>query len=196
MKETVIPIFSDFIYHATLDVDENNLERYVKNIISNNTSRVRSNVGGYQSNDLELNDNILFLFNEIENHLHKTAQNIGFKRKLRLNNFWLNVNNHKDYNAPHRHPQSLMSGVFYIKVPENSGRIKFINPNGALIDSYLSYFHFQVGKDYSPTSLLASEWNITPEKNDLILFPPWLEHWVESNNSNEERISISFNYAT
>lgn len=195
MKETVLPIFSDFLYHATLDVDENSLERYAKNIISNDTGRVRSNIGGYQSNDLELNDNILFLFNEIENHLHKTAQNIGFKRKLRLNNFWLNVNNHKDHNIVHRHPRSLMSGVFYIKVPENSGGIKFMNPNGALIDSYLSYFHFQTGKDYSPTSLLASEWIITPEKNDLILFPSWLEHWVEPNNSNEERISISFNYA-
>lgn len=194
MKETIIPIFSAFLYHATLNVDNNILERYSKNIISDDNSRVRSNYGGYQTNDLELNDDISFLFNEIENHLHKTAQNIGFKRKLKLYNFWLNVNNHKDYNAPHRHPKSTMSGVFYIKVPKNSGRIKFINPNGALVESYLDYFNFETGKDYSPTSLLASEWNITPEKNDLILFPPWLEHLVEPNNSNEERVSISFNY--
>ena len=170
------------------------MERYLKNITFDNNNRVRSNCGGYQTNDLELDDTILFLFNEIEHHLHKTAQNIGFKRKLKLYNFWLNVNNHKDYNTPHRHPKSLMSGVFYIKVPENSGRIKFINPNGALMDSYLGFFNFEARKDYSPTTLLASEWIINPEKNDLILFPPWLEHLVEPNNSNEERISISFNY--
>jgi len=194
MKETVIPIFSDFLYHATLNVDENSLDRYAKNIISSDTGRVKSNNGGYQSNDLELNDNISFLFNEIENHLHKTAQNVGFKRKLRLYNFWLNMNNYRDYNTPHRHPKSAMSGVFYIKAPKNSGRIIFTNPNGPLVESYLDYFHFEVGKDYSPTTILSHGWNVVPEKNDLILFPAWLEHFVEPNNTNEERISISFNY--
>ena len=36
-------------------------------------------------------------------------------------------------------------------------------------------------------------YRIEPKENMLLYFPGWLEHEVEPNNSNEERISISFN---
>jgi uncharacterized protein (TIGR02466 family) len=43
------------------------------------------------------------------------------------------------------------------------------------------------------TEYNASIWSILPEAGKLIIFPAWLEHYVEPNTSTEERISIAFN---
>ena len=43
-------------------------------------------------------------------------------------------------------------------------------------------------------SLNSSIWRINPYKNQILIFPSWLEHMVEpSLNLNEERITLSFN---
>ena len=34
---------------------------------------------------------------------------------------------------------------------------------------------------------------VKPEKNVLYVFPSWLQHFVDANMSQEERISLSFN---
>ena len=46
-------------------------------------------------------------------------------------------------------------------------------------------------KEYNP--LNSNIWWYTPQDNVLILFPSWLKHQVETNQSEEDRISISFN---
>jgi uncharacterized protein (TIGR02466 family) len=40
------------------------------------------------------------------------------------------------------------------------------------------------------------QWEISPKENNIVLFPSWLEHYVSDNESDEDRISISFNFAT
>ena len=40
----------------------------------------------------------------------------------------------------------------------------------------------------------SSTWKIEPEKNLCVLFPSYLNHYVEPNLNKKERISISFNY--
>jgi uncharacterized protein (TIGR02466 family) len=48
--------------------------------------------------------------------------------------------------------------------------------------------------DNSPLSHM--QWEISPKENNIVLFPSWLEHYVSDNESDEDRISISFNFAT
>ena len=62
-------------------------------------------------------------------------------------------------------------------MPANSGKLVLINP-AVRSDGHL---------------LRESNYPITPEKLACIMFPSWLEHYVESNLSNDMRISISFN---
>ena len=38
---------------------------------------------------------------------------------------WANINNKEDYNISHTHPYSHYSGVYYVKVPKNSGNLYF-----------------------------------------------------------------------
>jgi ectoine hydroxylase-related dioxygenase (phytanoyl-CoA dioxygenase family) len=41
----------------------------------------------------------------------------------------------------------------------------------------------------------SSVWSYGPVAGDLIIFPAYLSHFVESNMSAEDRISIAFNTA-
>lgn len=81
----------------------------------------------------------------------------------------------------HRHPGCMISGVFYLKCPEGSADLEFIDPNNSL------RMHEQ------PTKFL--KWPIPAEVGKLILFPSWLEHDTQPNSAmmQGERISIAFN---
>ncbi len=84
-------------------------------------------------------------------------------------------------------PQSMLSGVVYIKVPKIGypGNIVFENPNKNILDNCW---------DFAATEQQTYR-NVKydPEPGKIILFPSWCMHQVESNDSNEWRISLSFN---
>lgn len=123
------------------------------------------------------------LFSKIGDYiLHKT------KTELLKNDFepfisamWLNVHNKNGFNHVHVHPGGWYSGVYYIKCSERSGRIKFTDPRPG---AEMSIYHQAVESDIHA---------ISPKVGDLILFPSWLPHLVESNYDDADRISLSFN---
>jgi hypothetical protein len=47
----------------------------------------------------------------------------------------------------------------------------------------------------TPGYFNANKWHIEPEPGKLIIFPSWLMHYVEDNNSQEDRLSMAFNIA-
>ena len=47
---------------------------------------------------------------------------------------------------------------------------------------------FPVGNKYK------INFDVTPQEGGIILFPGWMEHRVRSNNTNDTRISISFDW--
>ena len=154
----------------------------------NPIGRKRSNEGGWQSEPIKnLSKNLI---KELNKNVSFFAKKIGLKTPLKLTHLWANINNYNDYNVSHIHPGSQLSGVFYLKVPKNSGNIVFVNPvgnsllynwNGNHITSYNNYTSYKFTYD--------------SETLRLFLFPGWLNHYVErSQNEKEERISISFNY--
>lgn len=87
------------------------------------------------------------------------------------------------YNRQHGHEGVLAAGVYYIQVPEDSGCISFVEPRPAA--------------KYSPLLTAmpfgSENRNLHPKPGDMFIFPGWLEHSVETNNSDQPRISIPFN---
>ena len=64
-----------------------------------------------------------------------------------------------------------------------------------MIHSYLGYWHLLENENLEENSLLRHlDWGIPPEENKILLFPSWLPHYVDDNLSDEDRISISFNF--
>lgn len=139
---------------------------------------VKSNQGGWQSQDT-LHE--VPVFREFLNIINATCNRAVLELNpdsptLRVTEMWANVNTTGSYNHHHTH-SGVLSGVFYLQVPENSGRLMLVNP------SIRSDGHFIRVPNYS----------VTPTNLACILFPSWLEHYVEPNRSDKERISISFN---
>jgi uncharacterized protein (TIGR02466 family) len=96
---------------------------------------------------------------------------------------WVNLIFPGGYNVQHGHPRAYLSGCFYLDTPENSGRISFSDP--------------RPGAVYSATPMkgeMGSERvQAQPLSGQLLVFPSWLEHSVELNESTQDRVSIAMN---
>ena len=146
-----------------------------------------SNRGGWQSEGFEIinEDDVLqlFLINCLSNFppIKESVQLRGYA--------WININKPGDYNIKHVHPTNNLSGVLWIKAPQNSGDIVFESPYEFQayqeIDSYVDEFRNSFNIDHS--------YYFTPTDGRMLIFPSHLMHEVEENLSNEDRISVSFN---
>ena len=103
-----------------------------------------------------------------------------------ITGMWAVVNGPGSSNRLHNHPFNYLSGVFYLQVPKDSGSLIFHDPRPQ--SEVLSPPKKQ-GENLHTAHRVTWE----PKQNDLLVFPSWLQHEVEINNSQEERIVISFN---
>ena len=186
-------IFSVPIYKIKFDLNVKELQSFCqwKSIDEYESGKVLSNRGGYHSNNLNLKDAALQpLIKEIETHSSQFAETFLSKNKQILINMWFNINLYKDFNISHNHSGDDISGVYYIKTPNECGNIVFEHSAKDLYD----YYYLDVKNRVDDNVYNARTWWMPSEVNMLYLFPAWLNHSVETNkNKTEERISISFN---
>jgi uncharacterized protein (TIGR02466 family) len=183
-----IELFKQSIFKIKLNEDLNKINNFCIKNVKKTKGIIKSNLGGYHSDNLDKQEPILIsLIKNIEFNSNIIIKDI-FKssKEVILINIWFNINKYKDFNVPHTHPFSKISGVFYVKIPENSGDIVFVNDTK--IENYLPSEKINQYNNYN-----SSTWSIKPQENMLYLFPSWLNHYVKPNFSKEKRISISFN---
>ena len=185
------PVFSNFIIKSKLELNCTILEEYAYSCKKTQESYNRSNYGGWQGHINERNDfpeELKTLFSLVEKTSKRVSEELLLNDYPKVDNFWININKHKDFNIPHLHPASVFSCVFYIKAPENCGKIVFTNPINA---------HPFVYNKYTVTKynlFNSQEWSYGAETNMLLMFPSYLSHYVTPNeNLNEDRISIAIN---
>lgn len=149
----------------------------------------RSNNGGWHSKaNLHQREDMAEITHAIATCCAGSVQVLGFNSdrfELRMIDLWLNRNGPGDLNRPHVHPHSMLSGVYYVKVPPNSGNIEFFDPVLARVVS-----KFPVAEN---KKINASTVEFDPVEGRLIIFPSWLQHWVQPNQGEGDRVSISFN---
>ena len=130
----------------------------------------KSNINGYQS-ESNLHTNPLFF------SLVKLLNNINLQitnyPNNRISDMWVNISPRHSLNHKHNHGHDIhqLSGVMYLKVPKNSGDLYFYNP---LNTNHVN--HYQ------------------PTEGEILIFSQALSHSVGPNLSEEDRISIAFNY--
>ena len=192
----IIEPFKVPIYTKELILDNKALASYCLNNRKSNKGRVLSNDGGWQSENLytylqgeKYPQPISELCNDILTIAIEFARTIDMIDKLEIDNIWANINGYKDYNLPHKHPNCLLSGVYYVKVPKNSGEINFVNPaSGTMQYDWNKY----TIKEYNNHN--SANYTFRAKVGTLYMFPGWLNHFVKQNlNKTEERISFSFN---
>lgn len=109
------------------------------------------------------------------------------ERKLKLDSLWINILPEGGSHGSHIHPQSVISGTTYVAMPEGASAIKFEDPRLGLMMGAPARIK-NVGED------LRQFISVQPNVGDVLLWESWLRHEVPMNMSEEERISVSFNY--
>ena len=102
---------------------------------------------------------------------------------------WVNINPVESFNVKHCHPNCDIAGVLWIKIPKNSGKITFISPYDFLSFNEMHSYTDEFKKDVN----YYHTYEYPPQEGAILMFPSHLQHKVGKNESNEDRISISFN---
>ncbi len=180
------PIYIADIEHPTLNQE---LERDIVAWSNKDKGVIRTNVQGWHSTT---NMHQLSQFKKLVNMLYACQKTIYEQEHLDsepfLGNMWANINPPGGMNRAHQHPNSLWSGVYYVKTPKNSGQLKIDDPR-----SSAAMVRPNQKKGPVPPRLYR-ETHYEPIAGRCIMFPSWLMHCVDPNESNDIRISVSFNF--
>jgi uncharacterized protein (TIGR02466 family) len=185
-------IFCNFIAREFIDIDNDKISNFCYDRL-NNKPRVDQR-SGRQSNQTWFSEQdihqeplkeLFDIFNKKVNELH---HHLGFDKDSFqvIDQGWATLNNSVYTSEPHSHPGSFFTGVYYVKSIEASSPLKFINPIGAhahVINRNVSEYN----------NINSSSYSEPPTVGKLIIFPSWLHHYVSTEFSDSDRISIAFN---
>ena len=187
MDPKVHDLFKCPVYETQINLNIKLINDYCQRLNRSVKGVTKSNRGGWQSPPIDSIE-IPILSKEIGKHAALFKKELSLKNSLKICNMWVNINNYKDFNIQHTHPTCLLSGVYYVKSPLDSGSLNFFHPADSLMQS--DWFKFE-REDYNKYN--SPNWHFEPKENMLILFPAWLEHSVSPNLNKKERVCISFN---
>ena len=185
--------FSTPIWTSKIDNYEeinNMMNNYIYNLQEKDPEGViKSNLKGWHSKNFDMKDDEPKKFIEaIKKNINKAINDMDWdlsSQEVTLSNMWAIINKRGAMNQKHHHSNSDLSAAYYVTAKENCGDIIFYDPRPARV-----YKHPIAKK---PNILNATINSISPEPGMLILFPSYLEHSVNPNLSEHERIVISFN---
>ena len=147
------------------------IERLIKDIKKEDLADHGSLVGNAKSTFNSSKSYFLDRHNSVK---HRVEEKL-FYPKLEITNSWCNVQGEHSKLNFHKHPESLISGIIFLQVDENSSKLHFKNPNN---------IYFKCEDDIC----------ITPEPGLLLMWPSWLIHGSGNDkNMSTERIVVSFN---
>ena len=106
---------------------------------------------------------------------------LEMRRKPRLDSLWVNLLKAGGQHSGHIHPNSLISGTFYVEAPAGSGAIRFEDPRLPLM---------MAAPPRTDTFV-----KVQPRPGMLLLWESWLRHEVLPGTGRSERLSISFNFS-
>ena len=184
--------FPSVIWSAVINnVDNSALKKFAyAKIKEDPNGRKISNNKGYQSIDIRPKENteIDQLVHILDREISEISQQTGV-RMPKLYNIWVNVNYPGSSNNLHHHIGAMFSGVYYVDSDPNlnQGNISFQRGDNA-------EYHIPSTMIDKVTYFTAQQSNYASSTGGLFIFPGWLKHQVGTNESNKDRISISFNY--
>lgn len=131
------------------------------------------------------------LVRSLDRHVAAFAKEAEFdlgRARLKLDSLWINVLPPGGVHGSHIHPHSVVSGTYYVAVPEGASAIKFEDPRLGLMMAA------------PPRKARARAENrpfatVAPAPGTVLVWESWLRHEVPLNQADDDRISVSFNYS-
>jgi uncharacterized protein (TIGR02466 family) len=146
-----------------------------------NNQRIGISDGNFKDNPLinfkNFNKSLNIMIND---YLKSLGENQPISYTMKES--WITKSIKNCYAHIHNHGNCDVSGVYYFKTNKNDGNIFFENPITESIASKVAK------KTYLKPTI-----SCVPEVGKFILFPSWLKHGVDTNITDNIRISLSFN---
>ena len=183
-------IFPTNVYTKMVQLDNILLEQNILKWSSEGVNDKKSTRNGWSSTqDMHLKPEYSLVVNTLIENIASVFKQEYIERAPTLVNMWANILHPGGHHNSHTHPNSYFSGVYYVKTNSQSGNLIISDPRQGP----------QVMKNTHKEGYLAHKhlWevvDIIPKEGMLVIFPSWLTHSVDINNSNHNRISISFNF--
>ena len=181
--------FPTIIYADDFKLNTNDLAQNIINWAKEDKGLTKTNVNGWHSTtDMQNKPEYKPLVDELFKMINKVFKEECLDKQPVLGNMWANINPSGGYNKPHVHPNSLFSGVYYVKTPPNCGRLICQDPRPGIQTVMPTRKSVEIPK------YLWRDVHLQPQENRVVMFPAWLWHSVEPNQSKDIRISVSFNF--
>lgn len=126
------------------------------------------------------------LFDRINDGANRIASSWGIGR-IKMSCYFTNIDRRFGFSESHSHINSVLSGVFYLTIPDNSGDIVFERPDA-------QEYQFKIATNN--TQYTNRSYRVTPRENMALFFPSFMKHSVSVHKiqDHEKRISIAFDY--
>jgi uncharacterized protein (TIGR02466 family) len=181
-KAEIFDLFPTPLYMVNFDKPiDKQCEKYLINAPTiPNTGNIRSEDGFILNNPM-LYDIKQFIEKNIKEYVRQVYMSDSLD--IYITQSWANYTKPKEYHHLHSHPNSVISGVFYVSAKEDEDNIRFHKGTQSAFT-----FESRGGNKY-----ISSNVTVKVKSGDLIIFPSTFIHEVPMTESNETRISIAFN---
>lgn len=190
IKRSVYPLFSMPVYHAELGQPSNEVLNFCKKI---KYHRYKADNGWVSENKYVLESRELkklkkLLLFELNGFLHRTLE-LSDDYTFYINNSWVQKISRGDWTHQHAHENSLISGVYYVQVFEDSGDFTMEKSFDTfnLMPTFIS-FQFKNFNIFN-----SNAWTIKPNNGTLLIMGSHMSHSAGVNNNINDRYCIPFN---
>ncbi len=200
---TITPLFTTPLYRAALsehgEVDAAELEASCYSIAEDDEAGQEwcetQGYPGYTSyaslTDLPWRFPIFAdLVKVIDRHVAAFVADLDFDlgdKEIVLEDIWINILPPGGTHSSHIHPHSVISGTTYVAMPEGASALKLEDPR-------LQMMMAAPARKKDARETLKPFIYVQPAVGDIVLWESWLRHEVPMNMSEDDRISVSFNY--
>ena len=182
MIETIFPtlLYVHILQEQQLRQVQSEIENAIKKIIPiYNQDWGKTHKVSSLSDDIITKHNLVAFEQSIKQNIDIYLNQLDYKgnREYKMES-WVSLFDKDDYGHIHDHGNADISGVYYFQTNSQDGDIVFYNPT--------------VQVDMS-NCFKGGSWKHSPTVGKLLLFPGYLKHGIERNQTTSTRISISFN---
>jgi len=170
--------------------DEVEVNEKVFDVVKNLKYRKNTNSNVSIRNDVLCDDGLEEIKKQIDHKVSYYFYDVcGMSNDYELEHVssWVNIHNKGDYAQTHKHNNSVITGVWYLQTPKDCGHLNVTSQRYLFGDT----FDF-VKKRRNEFNTFDAEF--VSQESRLFIFPSTLMHGTGINQSEEQRISLAFNY--
>jgi len=185
------PLYTNFSTLEKQKIIQEEIQLVYNDLIKNDQFKNNPEWNSHLLSDIDFKENIIQKYNLqifsqcLNEHLKSYLEEIYSPLSKNILDYkitasWLTLTKKGMYARAHTHGEADISGVYYFKTNGEDGRIFFNNPNQLILNS-VCFKHMDQTVYFKPSV------------GKFILFPGWLQHAVQTNTTDNDRVSLSFN---